>query len=113
MNEPPYVCSKCKRRFESTNNLFSFWPPQNNEDLWVYFRRQTNHVNSASTIPPYLDRNMENGADICVVCIEEMELEALRGYPLEDLPLYVNVKWLTEEGRALYKERLSGTIPSK
>lgn len=87
---------KITRVYRIRKKWFVFWGPINHKTY-------TKHE-----IPPYIkEKCTETSNTICIKCLLKMELKALRGYPLEDLPLLINIHWFTEEGKTLFKQRLS------
>jgi len=44
----------------------------------------------------------------CIDCLQKIEIEYIKGIPLEDLPLFISAEWLTCGGTSAYLARLSG-----
>lgn len=42
----------------------------------------------------------------CAECFTHIELDKIKKIPAQQLPLYVNQIWLTEEGRTFFMKRL-------
>lgn len=107
------VCTRCGRKYANYVNVYEFWSPVKSKGTWNYFSKHVDHSVPEDQMPPYIDRNLADETVICNLCILNAELDTLKDLPLEELPLLLNTRWLTEKGRALFKARLSGTNPPK
>lgn len=49
---------------------------------------------------------------LCRSCVVKLETRHIEGLPLEDLPLYVNAQWITDQGYQAYMKRLETLSPA-
>jgi len=101
-------CQRCKREIHN-NAYYDVWLAPGNCRL-VCFR--TDSLLNAVHFIIGSDLRYEKmskyvGMFLCYACVGAVESKCLEGIPLEDLPLLINVKWITEEGTLAYKRRLA------
>jgi hypothetical protein len=123
-DKPKHACAICLTP-TPPRRLLTISPPgivrhQNPEDskCWYvegpYLSTHSDKLFTGAQIPPYIvEKCLAAYNIVCDDCIKKWEIEALKAYPLEDLPLMLNVRWLTVGGSVVYKYRISGVMPSK
>jgi len=91
MSPPDTVtCDECGTA-RLREDLYRIYARTTNSPWFVSYAGRTSHAEAFSDaeIPPYIKEKCKYNFDLAVICkdcVAEMETEALRGYPLEDLP---------------------------
>jgi hypothetical protein len=109
------ICRRCYQKLEN-NKYFDIWTTPEHQDvvfvMWTgSLSRPMYAIKKESLLYNTLKRYVP--AFMCRDCLVTLECRRIKEHPLEDLPLLINQKWITEEGTQTYHTRLQTLTPAK